>query len=154
MRGKQEFILYLAAQFERVNFLSLFAQSLVHTAQVVTHHAELVFVAPLGRSQLILRETQQLQSDFPWEEGSYLHLRQEALWFTCKRVMFWLASLTSSLRDSRAFSAMANLFAKARHYKVKRKSKSQQLPLVGLMHIKHASLIIPKRCNEGDISLS
>lgn len=46
--------LYLAAQFERVDFFSLLAQSLIHTAQVVTHHAELVFVAPLCRSQLIL----------------------------------------------------------------------------------------------------
>lgn len=109
-------VLYLAAQFERVDFLSLLAQSLIHTAQVVAHHAELVFVAPLSRSQLILRERPQLQCEFFWEEGCYLHLRQEALWlFTCKRVMFWLASLTSSLRDSRDFSAMANLLAKARH---------------------------------------
>lgn len=54
-------VLYLAAQFERVDFLSLLAQSLIHTAQVVAHHAELVFVAPLSRSQLILRERPQLQ---------------------------------------------------------------------------------------------
>lgn len=45
---------YLAAQFERVDFLSLLAQSLIHATQVVAHHAELVFVAPLRRSQLIL----------------------------------------------------------------------------------------------------
>lgn len=47
---------YLSAQFECVNFLSLLAQSLIHTTQVVAHHAELVFIAPLSCSQFILYE--------------------------------------------------------------------------------------------------
>ena len=52
---------YLAAQFERVNFLSLLAQSLIHATQMVTHHAELVLIAPLRCSKLILWETLQLE---------------------------------------------------------------------------------------------
>lgn len=55
-------VLYLAAQFERVDFLSLLAQSLIHTTQVVAHHAELVFVASLRCSQLILNERHQCES--------------------------------------------------------------------------------------------
>lgn len=47
---------YLGSQFERVDFLSLLAQSLIHTTQVVAHHAELVFIAPLSCSQFILHE--------------------------------------------------------------------------------------------------
>lgn len=43
--------------------------------------------------------------------------------------MFWLASLTSSLRVSRDFSAIANLLAKARHWKERKESK--QLPSPG-----------------------
>lgn len=65
--------LYLAAHFERVNFLSLLAQSLVHAAQMVAHHAKLVFVAPLSRSQLILRvRPKQLQSEcfLTWKDAN------------------------------------------------------------------------------------
>lgn len=47
---------YLAAQFERVDLLPLLGQGLVHATKVVAHHAQLVFVAPLRCSQLILRE--------------------------------------------------------------------------------------------------
>lgn len=47
---------YLAAQFERVDLLPLLGQGLIHATKVVAHHAQLVFVAPLRRSQLILRE--------------------------------------------------------------------------------------------------
>lgn len=64
LKGIFKKVLYLAAQFECVNFLSLLAQSLIHTTQVVAHHAELVFVAPLGCSQLILSERPQLQCEF------------------------------------------------------------------------------------------
>lgn len=46
----------LAAQFERVDLLPLLAQGLVHAAQVVAHHAQLVLVAPLRGGQLVLRE--------------------------------------------------------------------------------------------------
>lgn len=52
---------HLAAQLERVDLLPLLAQGLVHAAQVVAHHAQLVFVAPLGRGQLVLRERPQRQ---------------------------------------------------------------------------------------------
>ena len=45
---------YLASQLERVDLLPLLAQRVVHAAQVVAHHAELVLVAPLGGGQLIL----------------------------------------------------------------------------------------------------
>lgn len=44
----------LAAQFERVDLLPLFAQSLIHAAQVVAHHTQLVFITPLCCRQLIL----------------------------------------------------------------------------------------------------
>lgn len=44
----------LASQLERVYLLSLLAQGLIHAAQVVAHHAQLVLVASLGRRQLIL----------------------------------------------------------------------------------------------------
>lgn len=47
---------YLAAQFERVDLLPLLGQGLVHATKVVAHHAQLVFVAPLRCSQLILCE--------------------------------------------------------------------------------------------------
>lgn len=56
-------VLYLAAQFECVNFLSLLAQCLIHTTQVVAHHAELVFVAPLCRGQLILNDRYHSQDE-------------------------------------------------------------------------------------------
>lgn len=48
--------LYFAAQFECVDLLSLFAESLVHAAQVVAHHTELFLVTPLGRGQFILKD--------------------------------------------------------------------------------------------------
>lgn len=54
--SQKSFTKYLAAKFKCVDFLSLLAQSLVHAAQVVAHHAELVFVAPLSCSQLILND--------------------------------------------------------------------------------------------------
>lgn len=47
---------YLAAQFKRVDLLPLLGQGLVHATKVVAHHAQLVFVAPLRRRQLILCE--------------------------------------------------------------------------------------------------
>lgn len=39
---------------------------------------------------------------------------------TCKRVMFWLASFSSSVSVSRVFSAMARRLATARHWKRRR----------------------------------
>uniref|UniRef100_A0A3B3IDN6 Large ribosomal subunit protein uL22 n=2 Tax=Oryzias TaxID=8089 RepID=A0A3B3IDN6_ORYLA len=45
---------YLAAQLEGVDLLPLLAQGLLHAAEVVAHHAQLLLVAPRGRGQLIL----------------------------------------------------------------------------------------------------
>lgn len=47
---------HLAAQFERVDLLPLLGQGLVHATEVVAHHAQLVFVAPLRCGQLVLCE--------------------------------------------------------------------------------------------------
>lgn len=92
-------MIYLAAQFECVDFLPLLAQSLIHDAQMVAHHAKLVFVAPLSRGQLILQEKEQLHFEcaLNWNEahafseytklhtGSSLAVRPP---LTCRRVMF------------------------------------------------------------------
>lgn len=45
----------LTGHLERVNLFPLLGQRLVHAAQVVAHHAQLILVAPLGGGQLILQ---------------------------------------------------------------------------------------------------
>lgn len=45
----------LTGHLERVNLFPLFGQGLVHAAQVVAHHAQLILVAPLGGHQLVLK---------------------------------------------------------------------------------------------------
>ena len=47
---------YLVPQFERVDLFPLLAKRLVHAAQMVAHHAQLLLVAALGGGQLILQE--------------------------------------------------------------------------------------------------
>lgn len=111
---------HLAAQFERVDLLPLLAQGLVHATKVVAHHAQLVFVAPLRRSQLVLRERPQCQLG----PAAAAAAAEKPCRCTCKRVMFWLARLTSSPRDSLDFSAIANLLAKARHWNEEKGSSS------------------------------
>lgn len=44
----------LRGELERIDLVALLAQRVVHAAQVVAHHAQLIFVAPLGGAELIL----------------------------------------------------------------------------------------------------
>lgn len=48
---------HLTGHLERVNLFPLLGQRLVHAAQVVAHHAQLILIAPLGGRQLILHSS-------------------------------------------------------------------------------------------------
>ncbi len=72
----------LGGELERVDLVALLAERVIHAAQVVAHHAQLIFIAPLGGAELILKHSRACQINTTPHTESGERCR------TCKRVMF------------------------------------------------------------------